>query len=399
MSSPNRMTQSLAQAFSSVVTASPPGESSFAVTTTDGLLNIARQFQASDLHLLPTAREQEIEVLYRIDGVLHLAGRLMQSTAQIVPRLKVLSHLLTYRTDIPQEGRIRTGQTDLEMRVSTFPTIHGEKAVVRFFVGSGNFQQLSDLGLPDDIHKRLISQLGQTTGLLLVCGPAGSGKTTTLYAAMRYLQTGTGPIRSHPIRSLCSLEDPVEALLPGVAQTQVKTDGEMTYQRGLASLLRQDPEVILVGEIRNQETAAIVFQASLTGQLVLSSFHAGSAAEAISRLSDMEIEPYLLRSGIRGILAQRLLRRRCSCLNKASDSSFPECEQCRGTGYSGRLLLCELLEPELSGLGRAILNRDDTTQIHQSAVAAGMIPLRQRAQQAIQSGLTTTEELIRVLGD
>ncbi|SFI06457.1 GspE/PulE family protein [Planctomicrobium piriforme] len=365
------------------------GGDTFAVAAVDALLRIARDFQASDLHLQPDGSRDGLQVLFRIDGVLQPAGVIQQPASQIVPRLKVLANLLTYRTDVPQEGRIRSGQADLEMRVSTFPTIHGEKAVVRFFVASGKFQQLDDLGMPPDVRTPFERLLSQTTGLLVVCGPAGSGKTTTLYAAMRHIQ-----LHSTALRSLCSLEDPVEALLPGVAQSQVKPEGEFTYQRGLASLLRQDPEVILVGEIRDKATAEIVFQASLTGQLVLTSFHAGSAADAISRLSDMGIEPYVLRSGLRGILSQRLLRRLCTCDSRNQES----CPTCKGTGYHGRLMLCELLLPELSDLGRAILNRDDAEHLQELAVEAGMIPLRERGHLAVEAGLTTLEELTRVFG-
>lgn len=379
----------LQELFAAAVRTHDRSPDSFAVKMVDSLLDIARQINATDLHLLPTEHAGELLVHYRIDGVLHPAGTLQQSSTHLIPRLKVLAHLLTYRTDIPQEGRIRTAEAHREMRVSTFPTIHGEKGVIRFLSGSRQYLGLGDLGLPEDVRLSLQQLLRKTTGLLLVCGPAGSGKTTTLYAAMRQLlQESEFP------RSLCTLEDPVEALIPGVSQTQIKPDSELTYQRGLASLLRQDPEVILVGEIRDRETAAVVFQASLTGQLVLSTFHAGSAAESLSRLSDMEIEPYLLRSGLRGILAQRLIRRCCGCPPAERET----CPNCRGTGYSGRLLLCELLEPELSGLGRAILNRDDADQIQRLAMESGMISLKQRARQALEQGLTTPEEVARVLG-
>lgn len=391
----------LTAALDSALRATAPADESFAVNVVDSLLKIAHTARASDLHLLPLRDNGGLEVLYRIDGVLQPAGIIPPSSLQIVSRLKVLSHLLTYRSDIPQEGRIRTGTADAEMRVSTFPTVHGEKAVVRFFVGSGAFQQLSDIGLPEDVFGQLKSLLSQPTGLILVTGPAGSGKTTTLYAAMRSFVSGSGPRKS-----LCSLEDPVEALIPGVAQTQVRPDGEMNYQRGLASLMRQDPEVILVGEIRDRETAAIVFQAALTGQLVLSTFHSGSAAEAISRLSEMEIEPYLLRSGLSGVLSQRLVRRRCQshCGGQgipgqtAESAASPGCPDCRGTGYSGRLLLCEFLRPDLAELGRSILNREDATRIEELAVSAGMIPLKERVRMAVEAGLTTTEELVRVFG-
>jgi type II secretory ATPase GspE/PulE/Tfp pilus assembly ATPase PilB-like protein len=362
---------------------------SYAVQAVDRLLHIARTTGASDLHFIPEPGGHEFRLLFRVDGVLQMAGTAPHAASSLVGRLKSLANLLTYRTDIPQEGRVRTGEEHLEMRVSTFPTIHGEKAVVRLFVGSGNYRYLSELHFPEEIQSRLETLLLQTEGLILACGPSGSGKTTTLYAALRQIQqTGVGP------RSLCTLEDPVEALLPGVSQSQVKPEGEFTYERGLASLMRQDPEVIMVGEIRNRPTAQVVFQASLTGQLVLSSFHAGTAADAISRLADMGIEPYVLRSGLLGLLAQRLVRRCCECTRTTTSG----CPECRHTGYRGRVVLAELLLPELKGLGRAILNREDAERIQELAVEAGMIPLRERGRAAVEAGQTTQEELLRAFG-
>ncbi|WP_437206399.1 GspE/PulE family protein [Planctomicrobium sp. SH664] len=359
------------------------------VQVVDRLLEFARSHRASDLHLIPENGGLELQCLLRIDGVLHPLTEIRHLPGNVVTRLKVLAHLLTYRTDIPQEGRIRTGEEQLEMRVSTFPTVHGEKGVVRLFVGSGSYRLLGDLGLPREVETTIQGILSDTSGLLIVCGPAGSGKTTTLYACLRHIQQQS-PTR----RSLCTLEDPIEALLPGTSQSQVKPDGEFTYQRGLASLLRQDPEVIMVGEIRDRETAQIVFQASLTGHLVLSSFHSATAADAIARLSDMQIEPYVLRSGLSALLAQRLMRRSCPCLQQGSQG----CPECRHTGYRGRIVLAELLQPNLKGLGRAILNRDDSEQIEQLAISAGMIPLRQRGEIAVTNGQTTPAELVRVLG-
>lgn len=371
------MTVQLQQQFADRVGKLDPQRERFAVDVVERLLDLAREQGASDLHLLPQPEEQALDALLRIDGVLHLLGRVSHGGQNVIARLKVLAGLLTYRVDVPQEGRIRNGPDQIEMRVSTFPTVHGEKAVVRLFVGSGEFRFLEHLGFPDEIESELQSLLLGSGGLFIVCGPSGSGKTTTLYAALRHIQQSSGALRS-----ICTLEDPIEALLPGVSQSQVRPNTEFTYQRGLASLMRQDPEVILVGEIRDRETAEIAFQASLTGHLVLTSFHSGNAANAVSRLLDMDIEPYVLRSGLLAILSQRLLRRR-------DETS---------AGYRGRFVIAELLKPDLAGLGRAILDRRDAGELETLAAAAGMVPLIERARQAVARGLTTPEELIRVFG-
>ena len=342
-----------------------------------------------------------------------------ETSANVIARLKVVSELLTYRTDVPQEGRVRSdslasngngwktvpqSQT-VEMRVSTFPTLFGEKAVVRLFVGSGTFRFLGELGLPDDIATSMKRLLDRRNGLLLITGPAGSGKTTTAYASLREIVKA-----SNSTRSISSLEDPIEAVVPGVAQSQINSAAGFDYATGLKSLMRQDPEVIFVGEIRDRHTAETAFQASLTGQLVLTTFHSSSAAGAISRLSDMGIEPYLLRSGVIGILAQRLLRKLCVCAKPISDvdgfvglevqcASQPVgCEQCGGTGYRGRMIVSELLQPDLAGMGRAILSRDDVAEIEGLAVRAGMKTLLKRASLAVEAGQTSPAEVRRVLG-
>ncbi len=364
------------------------GDEKYAVKAVDILLDLAQRRLASDLHLLPDESRTHLVPYFRIDGVLEPVGRIAGGV-NIVSRLKVLASLLTYRTDIPQEGRVKAESTESEVRISTFPTPHGEKAVVRFFVGSGDYRLLADLGYPEDIEQRLQEILQQTSGLLLTCGPSGAGKTTMLYAAIRHLQQP-----SSILRSICTLEDPVEAIIPGVSQSLVKPETEFNYERGLVSLMRQDPDVIMVGEIRNRETAEIVFQASLTGHLVLSTFHAGTAADAVGRLADMGIEPYLMRSGLTAILAQRLLRKLCSChLSKESD-----CEKCRGRKYLGRVVAAELLETEATEVGKAILDRRDVQTVYELAKKSGMVPMLERARRMTVEGVTTLEECDRVFG-
>lgn len=370
----------------------------------DAILTSARRHGATDVHLIPTA--DDLRMSWRIEGVLQQIAEFPPEFApKVVARLKVLSQLLTYRTDVPQEGGLRDAGAEGETRISTFPTLFGEKAVIRLFVSAGKYRRLHDLGLPADVFERLVRLLNETGGVILLTGPAGSGKTTTIYAALRELVD-----KSSGGRSLVSLEDPVEVVVPGVAQSQVNPQAGFGMEAGLRSLLRQDPEVIVVGEIRDCGTAETVFQASLTGHLVLSTFHAGSAAMAISRLSDMGIEPYQLRSGILGIVSQRLARRLCDCarsgdhdedrlgLNLARFRLPVGCDQCGGTGYRERMVLAEMLVPNLEELGRAILSRRDAAEIEQLAVQSGHITLWRRACDAVEAGLTSPAEVRRVLG-
>jgi general secretion pathway protein E len=324
--------------------------------------------------------------------------------SNIVTRLKVLADLLTYRTDVPQEGRIRSEQ-GVEMRISTLPTVHGEKAVVRLFQSNDRFQRLADLGFPEDVQDELSRLLGETSGAILVSGPAGSGKTTTLYACLRELTA-----KSNSGRSVVTLEDPVEVQVAGITQSQASVSSGFDMAAGLRAIVRQDPEVIMVGEVRDRATAEVALQASLTGQLVLSSFHAGSASGAISRLLDMGIEPYVLRSGVLAVLCQRLVRRLCKCAQRndgsATAANLPAnsawipvgCPECHETGYRGRLLLAEFLRPSTNTLHQAILNRSDANTIADLARASGMIDLASRAVVAVESGRTSAAEVRRVLG-
>jgi general secretion pathway protein E len=370
------------------------------------ILASARTARATDIHLVPAS--DALEMHWRVDGVLQrIAGFPAALSPRVVARLKVLAQLLTYRTDVPQEGRVRDASEVAadEVRISTFPTLFGEKAVVRLFAGPGKFQKLDDLGLPAEVLGSLRRLLDETGGVILLTGPAGSGKTTTIYAALRELADKT-----QGGRSLVSLEDPIEVVVPGVAQSQVNPASGFDMATGLRSLLRQDPEVMMVGEIRDRGTAETVFQASLTGHLVLTTFHAGSAAQAVNRLSDMGIEPYLLRSGVRAILCQRLLRRLCSCARSSAEEEArlgmavgvvrvpAGCPECGGTGYRGRFVLTEMLLPQASQLGRAILSRSDARELERLAIEAGMVPQRQRATEAVAAGWTSPAEVRRALG-
>ena len=381
-----------------------PGSPQYATEVVDRMLADARAGGASDLHVQPTG--EGLELRWRLDGVLHPAAMLPASVGpNVIARLKVLADLLTYRTDVPQEGRIKSTPGAIEMRLSTFPTLHGEKAVVRLFAASGTYLRLADLGLPEEIHAGLGRLLQATSGMIVFSGPSGAGKTTTLYACLRELVAAT-----RGQRNLATLEDPIEMAVAGVSQAQANAAAGFTLELGLRSLLRQDPEVIAVGEIRDRPTAEVAFQASLTGHLVLSTFHAGSAAGVVGRLSDMGIEPYLLRSGLRAIVAQRLVRKLCTCARAEADPSArlglavarafvaAGCDRCGGTGYHGRLIVAEMLLPDSEELGAAILARADVARIERAACAGGMVTRWERAAQLVEAGQTSPVEIRRVLG-
>lgn len=377
-----------------------PGD---AVSIVETLLAAACEIGASDVHLQPS--ESSLDIRWRLDGVLQPAGTLPGTVApNVIARLKVLADLLTYRLDVPQEGRLRGVPGDAEMRVSTFPTLHGERAVVRLFGQPGRFLRLDDLGLPDDVRSALDRSLDQTSGAVLVTGPAGCGKTTTAYTCLREMAA------KGPGRALASLEDPIEQAIPGVAQSQANAAAGFDLAAGLRFLLRQDPEVILVGEIRDRDTAEVVMQASLTGHFVVSTFHAGSAAAASGRLFDMGIEPYAIRSGVLAIVSQRLVRKLCECKRPAEGQGqalglpvekmfLPGgCDQCHNTGYHGRLPLAEMLVLEGTEIPAAILARQDAVELERRAIESGMLPLHRRGCQAVEQGLTSPVEVVRVLG-
>lgn len=380
-----------------------PGGTDYALQFVDLLLPAARASGASDVHLQPTA--DQLEIRWRIDGVLQPVGSFPRGTvADVIARLKVLCGLLTYRNDVPQEGRLRDGNSDVEMRISTFPTLFGERAVIRLFSSPQQFLYPADLLLPAEIENSLQRWLQETSGVAIVSGPAGSGKTTTIYACLREL------VRGGVGKSIVTLEDPIESALVGVAQSQVNPAAGFDLPIGLRSILRQDPEVIAVGEIRDRETAETVFQAALTGHLVLTTFHAGSVATALGRLLDLGIEPYLLRSGLRGLLCQRLLRRLCVCAVPAATADAflnldvtaakvaQGCEACRETGYRGRTVLAEALPPLEGELATALLARSDARRLEALAREAGLVPIWQRALSAVESGTTSPAEVRRVLG-
>lgn len=382
-----------------------PSASQYATAVVDALLAAAVTAGASDVHVHPV--EDGLDVRWRVDGVLHRVAALPKEGApNVVARLKVLAELLTYKTDVPQEGRLRRGPGGVEMRLSTFPTLHGEKAVVRLFAGPGRFLVLDDLGFPAQVRDALSRWLDETSGAIVLAGPSGSGKTTTIYACLRELAR-----RTEGRRSLATLEDPIESSLAGVSQSQVNPAAGLTLEAGLRALLRQDPEVLAVGEIRDRATAETTLQAALTGHLTLTTFHAGGACEVVGRLLDMGIEPYAIRSGLLGVVALRLARRLCpECSRSASEPTellgIPAasarvavgCPACRGTGYAGRVVLAEMLPPLDGDLGRAALDRADVRRLEAIAAEAGMATRWDRARAAVEEGRTSPAEVRRVLG-
>ena len=347
---------------------------------------------ASDIHIEPTTRT--LDIRFRLDGVLVPGARIdRQAAPGVVARLKVLAELLTYRTDVPQEGRLRcdvAGSVDL--RLATFPTVHGEKAIVRVFDPDRRLFDLTELGLPDAVARRLCEALSDTSGAVLLSGPAGSGKTTTLYACLRHIVASGGGARH-----IATLEDPVEAVLDGVTQTEINPSAGLDFARGLRSIVRQDPEVILVGEVRDLETAEAAMEAALTGHLVFSTVHAGSACGVLARLLEMGVEPHVVTSAVRLVIHQRLARRVCPVCRApdATERSDPRCATCRGVGYAGRVLLAEALD--VTGpLRQAVLARADV-----DALAASVGPradLLVSAGDRRQAGLVDDAELHRVLG-
>jgi general secretion pathway protein E len=371
------------------------------------LVENAISAEASDIHIEPF--EDTLRIRYRIDGVLYeqeAPPRRLQ--AAVTSRIKIMAEMNIAERRLPQDGRIRVtlhGQR-VDIRVSTMPTVHGESIVMRLLQRSSVFHPLEQLGFPGDLLKRFQALIKRPHGIMLVTGPTGSGKTTTLYAALDKINA--------PGVKIITVEDPVEYQLKGVNQIAVKPKIGLTFAQGLRHIVRQDPDVILVGEIRDLETAEIAIQASLTGHLVFSTLHTNDAPGAITRLQDMGVEGYLVASVLEGVLAQRLVRRICPACRMPDAPSAADldalgieappgtvlfrgkgCDECRGTGYRGRSGIYELfvIDEDARSL---ILRHASTRDIRQHAIQRGMVTLRMDGYKRACEGVTTIEEILRV---
>ena len=351
----------------------------------NALLTQAARDGASDIHIEPYERHSSVR--FRIDGSLREVVQPNRALhAALISRLKIMADLDIAERRLPQDGRIslRIGTRAVDVRVSTLPSAHGERAVLRLLDKSEGKLSLEALGMQGEVLKRFEHLVTQPHGIILVTGPTGSGKTTTLYAALSRLDAGSS--------NIMTVEDPIEYELAGVGQTQVNAKIELTFAKALRAILRQDPDVIMIGEIRDFETAQIAIQASLTGHLVLATLHTNDATSAVTRLTDMGVEPFLLSSSLLGVLAQRLVRKLCLTCHGAG------CSACGHTGYAGRSGVYELLVTD-DAIRAQIHNRASEADIRSAALAAGMTLMRDDGERLVQAGLTSREELVRVTRD
>lgn len=362
----------------------------------NALFTQAARDGASDIHIEPF--ETHSIVRYRVDGTLRdvVSPRRALHSA-LVSRIKIMASLDIAEKRLPQDGRIalRVGGRPIDVRVSTLPTGHGERAVLRLLDKEAGRLQLEKLGMAPDVLRQLDRLIRQPHGIFLVTGPTGSGKTTTLYSALGRLDAST--------TNILTVEDPIEYDLPGIGQTQVNPRIDLTFASALRAILRQDPDVIMIGEIRDLETAQIAVQASLTGHLVLATLHTNDAISAVARLIDMGVEPFLLASTLQGVLAQRLVRKLCQqCCTRHENGTASwtagGCPACSHTGYSGRTGIHELftVTDEIRAL---VHNNADELALRSAAQGAGMRMLRQDGDRWIEQGITSIEEITRVTRD
>lgn len=393
------------------VEAVPPVEEGPIVGLVQSLLVKAVRERASDIHVEPQAND--VRVRYRVDGMLREVMR--QEAAlhpAIVTRIKVMAGMDIAERRLPQDGRfaMTVDGRSFDFRVSTLPSQYGEKAVLRLLEKTGGIRTLEQLGFAPDIQKRLEAVLSRPHGLFLVVGPTGSGKSTTLSAALSYLNRDTV--------NIVTVEDPIEYEIPGACQTQVNPRAGLTFARALRSILRQDPDVIMVGEIRDRETAEMAIQAALTGHMVLSTLHTNDAPSTVARLLDMGVEPVLLASSLAGVLSQRLVRLLCphcrepytvpegteiagwrpepgQTIYRPASKPFGEpCKHCIH-GYAGRTVVTEFMEVN-NEIRELILNRASTGEVRRAAIANGMVPIRMDGIRRVLAGETSLEEVLRV---
>jgi general secretion pathway protein E len=383
------------------------------VRIVDWLWQYAFEQRASDIHVEP--RREHGVVRFRIDGVLHQVYQIPAAVlAAMTSRIKILARMDVVEKRRPQDGRIktRTGADDIELRISTLPTAFGEKLVMRIFDPEVLVRDFSELGFSEEDQKRWKDMTERPNGIVLVTGPTGSGKTTTLYSTLKALAT--------PEVNVCTIEDPIEMVEPAFNQMQVQSSIDLGFAEGVRALMRQDPDIIMVGEIRDLETAEMAVQSALTGHLVLSTLHTNDAPSAVARLLELGVAPYLLNATLNGVMAQRLVRTLCKhCkqsveLNRAEDqdawdalvapwkSKHPAklfkpvgCLECRMTGFSGRIGIYETLL--FSGALKTLVAKNaDLAALRELAFKEGMKPLRISGAMKVGAGLTTMEEVLKV---
>ncbi|MDC0598269.1 type II secretion system ATPase GspE [Gammaproteobacteria bacterium] len=370
----------------------------------NAILGEAFKKQSSDIHIEPY--EKEARVRFRLDGVLHtVLTPSIQIAPLLISRIKVMSKLDIAEKRLPQDGRmsVKLGGRNVDLRVSTMPSSHGERVVMRLLDKDAEQLQTTDLGMPDSIKTKLDELINRPHGIILVTGPTGSGKTTTLYAALQQMDRLE--------RNIMTVEDPVEYDLPGISQTQINQRAGMSFALGLRAILRQDPDVILLGEIRDGETAEVAAQASLTGHLVLSTLHTNTASGAITRLEDIGVDSFLLASTIRGIVAQRLVRKLCQhCREQIEPDAYQckllglaptekiyqarGCEHCNNTGFNGRQALFELvlIDVEL----QTMIHEKVGEVVLEKAIRTKTPSIREAGFEQVRLGATTIEEVLRV---
>lgn len=397
---------------------SQPSEQISIVSLLDNLIRYAYESRASDIHIEPF--QNYIKVRFRIDGVMHFVFDFpKQIQEELITRIKILSNLRIDEHFVPQDGRFKYYIQDLnkefDIRVSIMPTYYGENAVLRLLTESTQTFTLENLGFSERDLRLINFAIKKPYGMILVTGPTGSGKTTTLYTILKVLNTENVTI--------ITLEDPIEYSIPGITQVQVNSQTGLTFNNGLRSILRQDPDIIMVGEIRDKETASISINAALTGHLLLSTLHTNDAATVFPRLLDMEIEPFLIASTINIAIAQRLVRVICSQCKEKKELSNLEihslkrivserilkelenkkvvyygkgCPVCNGSGYLGRIGIFEVL-PVTSEIRNAIMLRKSSAEIKEIAIKEGMTTMSEDGFKKVLQGITTIEEVLRVI--
>lgn len=370
----------------------------------NAILSQAVREKASDVHLEPF--EDRVAVRFRVDGVLtEVLSPKPELAPILVSRLKVMARLDIAEKRLPQDGRItvKLAGHAVDIRVSTIPSAHGERVVLRLLDQAAGQLSLDQLNMPPQVYEGFQRALRKPHGIILVTGPTGSGKTTTLYAGLSHINDRS--------RNILTIEDPIEYLLPGIGQTQVNTKVDMTFARGLRAILRQDPDVVMIGEIRDSETAAIAVQASLTGHLVLSTLHTNTAIGAVTRLQDMGVEPFLLSSSVEVVMAQRLVRVLCPDCKESYEPTPAErerfrvparvslfrpvgCEKCNHGGYRGRSAIYELIE--VDDTLRQLIHESAGEQVMLNHARSKSPSIEEDGRQRIISGQTSIEEVLRV---